>query len=118
MISLPYFSKNVKHNFDKKRAMKLIMLQCFQMSAALWRRKNRGEVGLAPIFLREDSKETPVSLAGIAKGRCPFGQQNCERGRLRSQFCCGEESKETGGFVAGESKGDGVPVAHDLARKV
>lgn len=42
-----------------------------------------------------------VSLAGIAKGRCPFGQQNCERGQLRSQFCCGEESKETGRFRGG-----------------
>ena len=30
----------------------------------------------------------------------------------------GKNPKKPDGFVAGESKGDGVPVAHDLACKV
>ena len=81
----------------------LVSLAEFKGEALLWRRsgERQSRTAFRPFAAGKNPKKPAVSLAGIAKGRCPFGQQSCERGRLRSQFCCGEEFKETGRFRGG-----------------
>jgi len=58
-------------------------------------------------------------VGGVQRGGAPLAAKRRKAiTRGLSTVRCREESKETGRFRGGESKGDGVPVAHDLACKV
>lgn len=70
-------------------------------------------------FLAGRFQRNTCFVGGVQRGSAPLAAKRRNDFTLNiSAARCGEESKETPVSLAGESKGDGVPVAHDLACKV